>query len=128
MKRSPMPRRKTRLRQRNPARAARAFARNFGPKAEWIRGLPCLVRGCRRRSEACHAQARGMGGAKGDASVLVPLCRRHHGEAGELRTGERQAFTARYGLDLMAEAWRLEQEWQKIVVDGTYLPVRDSWS
>lgn len=47
MKRSPPPKRKTRLRKRNTKRAQRAFLRNFGSKAyvEAIHSVPCVVKG-----------------------------------------------------------------------------------
>ena len=44
---------------------------------------------------------------RGDRRSLVPLCAAHHGEAGEARTGQREAFQRRYGLDLDAKAEEL---------------------
>jgi hypothetical protein len=108
----PGPRRRTKLAPINPKRARAKYLRNFGPKADWIRSLPCLVPACWRETVAAHARARQMGGCGGDASVQVPLCDPHHREAGEYRTSARAAFEARYGLDLIAEAARLEAEWQ----------------
>lgn len=124
MKRSPITRsaplrrgdskleRRTRIRPINRERAAKKFERNFGEKASFVRSLPCLVSGCLVPSQAAHARARGMGGAKGDSTVLVPLCWQHHDEAGEYRTSDRAAFEARYGLDLMVIAGELEAQWQ----------------
>ncbi len=99
--------RKTRLAPVNRARRAKAYARNFGPRADAVRAMPCLVAGCRRPTVAAHARARGMGGAKGDARELVPLCQPHHLEAGEHRTSQRAAFEARHSLDLTADAARI---------------------
>lgn len=99
--------RKTRLAPVNRARRAKAYARNFGPRADSVRAMPCLVAGCRLPTVAAHARARGMGGAKGDARELVPLCQPHHLEAGEHRTSQRAAFELAHGLDLRAAAKRI---------------------
>ena len=106
MKRTALKRR-TPLRQRNPERRARLYARNFGEHADRVRSLPCLVPGCMQRVEACHARARGMGGAKGSWRDLVPLCREHHEEAGEHRTSKRHAFELRHGVSLTLAAAEL---------------------
>ncbi len=45
-----------------------------------------------------------MGGYGGDRTKLVPLCRRHHGEAGEYSTSQRTEFEECYGVDLVARA------------------------
>ena len=137
MKRSPLKRgspltRSTRVRASNPARRAKTFARNFGERGEAVRAMGCLVRsrvmesgnfaswtyspswcpsgGDDRDVQAAHVRARGMGGAKGDRRDLVPLCAKHHAEAGEHRTSARAAFEARYRLDLVAEAERIAVE------------------
>lgn len=102
----PGPRRRTKLAPVNRERARAKYLRNFGPKADAMRGGPCLVAGCPWPAVPAHVRARGMGGAKGSAADP------HHREAGEYRTSERSAFEARYGLDLIAEAARLEAEWQ----------------
>ena len=99
--------RRTPLRKANPERRARLYARNFGDHADTIRSMPCLVPGCQQRVEACHARARGMGGAKGSWRDLVPLCREHHIEAGEHRTTQRHAFELRHGVSLTLAAAEL---------------------
>jgi len=110
----------------NRERRRATFARNYGDRGGPVRALGCLVAiefarcvfdglGAPRRSwapcqgkvEAAHTRARGMGGAGGDRRDLVPLCSGHHLEAGERRTSARQAFEARYDLDLEAEARRI---------------------
>lgn len=106
MKRS-APMRRTALRRANPERRAKTFARNFGDRAALVRAMGCLVRGCHLPAQAAHAIARGMGGAKGTARHLVPLCHGHHTEAGEHRTSARARFEERHGLDLIAEADRI---------------------
>ena len=137
MKRSPMQRGKplargTRINPVNRKRKAATFARNFGDRGEAVRAMRCLVAVamlgsidrnasnawvysssyCRPpfETQAAHATARGMGGAKGDRRDLVPLCAKHHAEAGEARTSARADFERRYSLDLQAEAARIAAE------------------
>lgn len=66
----------------NRKRKAKLYARNFGDKADWIRGLPCEVTGVTRTTghdiDPAHMEARGMGGCGGDLTVLVPLWRPVH--------------------------------------------------
>ena len=107
MKRTPMKR-------SNPARRAKMYARNFGPLAEAVRAMPCLVARarkardlCRGRVQAAHVVARGMGGCGGDARSLVPLCARHHEESSARGTSKRAAFEARHGIVLQVEADRI---------------------
>lgn len=93
-----------------------------------VRAMPCIVaeamakrqnwspedsarmRGCSHVIEACHARARGMGGAKGDQHDLFPGCSTHHTEAGEMPGPGRWEGTARavfeetYGVDCTAKA------------------------
>jgi hypothetical protein len=70
---------------------------------------------CEGDVQAAHVLARGMGGAKGDRRQLVPLCARHHDEAGEgsakdEQPSKRAAFEALYGIVLKAEAQRIAVE------------------
>lgn len=88
----------------NRKRKAKMFERNFGARAALVRAMGCAVEGCREQPQAAHAIARGKGGAKGSKLDLVPLCARHHAEAGEARTSARADFEARHGLDLLALA------------------------
>lgn len=108
MRRTPLARR-TPLRRANPERRARAYARNFGERADRIRSMPCAVTcsSCSGRIVAAHAVPRGMGGARGDRRLLVPLCWRHHEEAGEARTSQRAAFEVRFNVCLRALAAKL---------------------
>ena len=78
-------------------------------RTDRVRAMPCLVPGCMQRVEACHARARGMGGAKGSWRDLVPLCREHHEEAGEHRTSKRHAFELRHGVSLTIAAAELAE-------------------
>jgi hypothetical protein len=128
--------RSTRLAPVNRKRRAKVFERNFGQRAAEVRSLGCIVGAKLGRelddqptfghklavavyhqesgqacdfggAQAAHARARGMGGCKGDRRDLVPLCHRHHLEAGEFRTTQRTEFEKRYGIDLVAEADRI---------------------
>jgi len=120
---------------RNPERRAAQHERNFGAphpergdtRADRVRAMPCLAAGraghrCRGVVQACHVDARGMGGRGGDCRVLVPLCGGAHDEAGELpslwyrsdpgayATTRRGQWEARHGVDLLAEAERIAAE------------------
>ena len=112
MKRTTITRR-ARLRPINAARRAKAYARNFGPRADAIRSMPCLVPGCPHPSQAAHSRARGMGGCGGDRRELVPLCAVHHAEAGEARTSQRAAFELEHGLSLTTLAAELAERFDE---------------
>lgn len=94
-----------RLKPVNRERRAAAFARNFGQRGALVRAMPCLLAGpgCEGQVQAAHAQARGMGGAKGDRFSLVPLCAGHH----RRQENGTKTFEAVHGLDLRAEAARI---------------------
>jgi len=108
--------RATRIAPINRARRKRLHARNFGPKAEWIRDQPCEVTGvCRdfgSRIVAAHMVARGMGGCGGDSTHLVPLEWSVHSD---FDTYTEAQFEARYGRTKESvresAAW-YEQAWQ----------------
>lgn len=105
MKRSPMPRRSsylerhTRLRARNPERAARRQAEAFGDCARMARLLPCCVCLALPPSDPAHVLSRGAGGK--DWANCAPLCRRHHSEQHHLGL---RSFELRHGIDLGAVA------------------------
>jgi hypothetical protein len=122
--------RSTKLAPVNRKRKAETYARNFGDRGGHVRAMNCLGLAldtahyfadleadptgepddsfaCSGPVQAAHVRARGMGGAKGDRRDLVPLCHRHHLEAGEFRTTQRTEFEKRYGIDLVAEADRI---------------------
>jgi hypothetical protein len=125
--------RSTRLAPVNRKRKAETYARNFGDRGSHVRALNCLglaldtahffadleaapheepddSLACSGPTQAAHARARGMGGAKGDRRDLVPLCQRHHVEAGELGTSQRADFERLHGISLTAEAARIAAE------------------
>lgn len=75
----------TRIRARNPERAARTLAEDFGDLADLVRRLPCCVVGCRRRpSDPAHVRSRGAGGHAWivvdgvKVGNIAPLCHSHH--------------------------------------------------
>lgn len=77
--------RRIRLRARNPERAAKALAEDFGELADLVRRLPCCVDGCRRQPiDPAHVVGRGAGGhawIEIDGELvgnIAPLCRAHH--------------------------------------------------
>jgi len=73
---------------------------------EWIRSLPCSVRGCYYSSQAAHVRLNTGGGMglKPPDKFSAPLCAEHHHEQHQI--GHR-AFDAKYGLDLRALAEEL---------------------
>lgn len=108
------------LKRVNEARAAAKRLRNF-PEADVVEQW-CLVRRqlaayqrehgikmfpagwsrCWGPVDPAHVTPLGGGGVKSDKYDVVRLCRGHHGE----QEGRTEAFEARYGLDLKAEAAR----------------------
>jgi hypothetical protein len=58
--------------------------------------------------QSAHVKCRGMGGCNGSSSDLVPLCGGCH-RAQEGVSNER--YQAQTGIDLVAEARRLEETW-----------------
>lgn len=108
-RKSAMPKPSKPMAKRNAKRAKKRHERDFGDKADWIRGLSCA--GCQKRSRWMHAHHARTRGAGGDASVLVPLCPPCHDTA---HTEGRRTFEAKRGVDLMALAERLEALWQEM--------------
>jgi hypothetical protein len=101
------------VKPRNGKRAAEADARNRGEEGKTVARMACLVPGCHDRAEVCHVIPKSA--ARGGRFDIVPLCRLHHGEAGEGRsdgrpTSLRTAFEKRHGLDLRAIADRIAIE------------------
>lgn len=98
----------------NRGRRAKAFLRNFGEKAAWVRSLPCA--GCALPADqgviqAAHVRARGMGGCGGDSSDLVPLCATRGCHALQEHLGV-EGFLRATGRDLPAIAGELEEIWK----------------
>ena len=107
-----------RLRPVNPERAAAKRLRNF-PTPDLVpqfcliahklaeyrarhgeKSTPAGWSRCWGPVDPAHVTPLGGGGVKSDKNDVVRLCRGHHGE----QEGRTQAFEARYGVDLKAEA------------------------
>lgn len=114
MKRSGIARGTTRMKAFNRARKKKAFARDFGPLANFVREMGCCI--CEdERAQACHVKSRGASGhawlENGDGN-LMPLCAEHHRyqhahgwnalviEGGEGAKGEGQAIAAMHAKAL----------------------------
>ncbi len=83
--------------------------RDFGVKARWVTGLPCVVCGiC--QCDPHHEPPRSLGGTAKD---LVPLCREHHtaGNHSRHQLGSTWTFLYIHNIDLIAEAKRIHQLW-----------------
>lgn len=94
---APMQRR-TPLRARNPKRAKKRHAQNFGPQASLCRKLQCPV--CVKLGEQQigesvphHDPTRAAGGTDRDT---MPMCAIHHGD---VHVCGRETFWTRVGLD-----------------------------
>ena len=109
------------VRKRNPERAAKRYARDYGEKGEWIRLQRCAVTGAmtgqyvfdpfeqqqvRVQVVASHFPSRGAGGR---AEHLIPLA--WHLEMRSHR--EKKRLEAEYGVDLKALAVEYEKRWQR---------------
>lgn len=76
---------------------------------DWIKTLPCFVARAECWSIVDPAHVfKTRGGGEYDRGKVVPLCRRHHGE----QEGRTDAFNAKYGVDLRAEARRLQRVYE----------------
>lgn len=104
-----------RLRPRNPERAARRFATDFGgqERLDWIHSHPCATCGAPAPSESSHEPTRGAGGKADDQ---MPQCHRCHTELHHdgPRAFERARGMEPYGLRAItarfAALWRERQE------------------
>lgn len=87
---------RSRLRRRNPVRAAARLAECFGPQAALCRSSPCSVPGCRAGPpcDPAHHPSRGAGGLDADT---FPLCRAHHAEQHQIGVA---SFARRYRIVL----------------------------
>lgn len=120
MKPRSQPIRRTRPKKVNRARKAKNHARAYGEKRAWVVTLPCLICGY-SPCDPAHVGTLG-GGLKSGSERLVPLCGPRLQLVGRLtdyfdghhRESHRgiKTFQAKYGIDLKAEAARIEREWQ----------------
>lgn len=107
----------------NKARKAKNFERAYGgsERREWVESKPCIACGHAPPSENAHVPPKGEHGTgyKGDARFVVPFCGDRLSEGRfvlgchTLYDKHRQTFVRLYpGLDVQAQAAKLEQEWQ----------------
>jgi hypothetical protein len=118
--RAPMPTRRTRVHAVNPERKARLLAEQFGPEAEEIRAMSCVVCGHPPPSHAHHVCSRGAGGKKQD---LAPLCAPEIGREGchqEVHRLGVETFEKLHQVNLAREAARISgARHVALVVRGT---------
>jgi hypothetical protein len=123
-RKKPLPRstkpiaRKTRVKKVNTKRRAKNKARAYGgeERVTWLKTLPCCVVGrpssppVRHFGEIvnAHITTGGMG-RKADAKLCVPMCDYHHKNQHLFGT---RGFELAYGIDLKAEAAKVEAAWQ----------------
>jgi hypothetical protein len=80
--------------------------RQFGPKADWIRTLPCAACGRDGPSDPAHMRSRGAGGT---SDHLVPLCRMCHTE--QHAKGIKTFFSKHGIIDTLDLADQYHQRW-----------------
>lgn len=116
--RSALPNRSGPPPKRNPKRASRAFIHAYESLArkKWVRGLPCVVRGCLTGPcDNAHVSRNAGAGLKGPSHEVVPMCRYHH--RGVLHQHGWATFTARCGWTqdaLLVRAAEIETEWRRL--------------
>ncbi len=100
--------RRTRLRTRNQERLDLRRHLQFGPKADWIRGLACSTCRAPAPSDPSHVTSRGAGGTAAD---LIPQCRVCHRQ---LHDVGRWTFEEEMGVDLGDLVERYEEFWRRV--------------
>lgn len=89
---------------RKKKRRAKLVEDQFGKRAHYVRGFPCIVERCDRwPTQAAHVKSRATGGLA--ENNLVPLCVVHHTEQ---HASGMSAFQAKHRIDLREEAERIE--------------------
>lgn len=98
-----------RIRPINVERHEREWGRVYHSleRVLFVKRLPCIVCGIRR----CHNShiANDGKGRKGDYTLIVPCCRKHHDELDN--ANGRLAFQEKYGVFLEVEAAATEGAW-----------------
>lgn len=87
----------------NPKRKARLRAEQFGPIRDYVVAMPCCVPACTAiaPSDPAHVRSRGAGGKW--RNNIIPLCRLHHTEQGQLGDITFQALH-KFDMSLIAHA------------------------
>jgi hypothetical protein len=98
-----------RNKRKNKERKRKLFEEQFGERAEFARGFPCIIEGCNQwPTQAAHVKSRGAGGKA--ESNIVSLCLHHHTEQHQLGI---LTFQTKYQIDLQSHAERIESLYQK---------------
>ena len=108
LERSPTATPRTPLPARNPERLKRRRDLQFGPKAEWIRTLPCATCKAPTPSDPSHVRSRGAGGTAAD---LIPQCRACHRQ---LHDRGRWTFEKEMSVNLVELVERYEGLWREV--------------
>jgi hypothetical protein len=105
-----------RIKKRNQRRKQKLFEEQFGPRADFARGFPCIIEGCATwPTQAAHVKSRGAGGKA--ESNIVSLCLHHHTEQHQMGI---LSFQAKYQIDLKSHAERIEQLYQQHGGNGEF--------
>lgn len=100
----------------NRERRARLYAKQFGAKADWVRGMPCCVSGKNVPVDVAHVD--GTRGAGADNSMIVPMCREAHRDFDEQPD---EKFLEIWGVSkemVREQARALESEWLRMMEEG----------
>lgn len=105
------------LKSVNRKRKDREWKRAYGSedRVRWVKQLNCLVCGA-VPSENAHIETGGTG-RKADADRVVPLCAKHHTDPEHGYDCNKATFEATHGLDLQAEAEKIEARWQRVLAE-----------
>jgi hypothetical protein len=95
--------------RRKKKRRAKLVEKQFGKRADYARGFPCVIEGCNRwPTHAAHVRSRAAGGVA--ENNIVSLCTVHHTEQHNMGI---LSFQAKYQIDLHGEAERIEEMFRK---------------
>jgi hypothetical protein len=104
------------LKPRNEVRAAKRYEENYGPKADWVRSLACVVSGSGGSKSdpivAAHVLGRGAGG---DSRDLVPMLASLHDSLHQMG---QDTFAVAHNCDLEGAADIIELRWRQFVKDS----------
>lgn len=106
----------------NPVRAAKQYARDYGPKGDWVRRLPCCCTG-KRTGEGVRDRELGMvsvvivaahfpgRGAGGHSTDLVPMADHLHTRGHQQGT---KTLEQVFGVSFKQLAAEYEARWQTV--------------
>src|SRR5438552_5229544 len=91
----------------------------------WIRTLPCIVPGCRRRSHCAHTGGRGLS-TKASDHDCVPICDWHHKVAPHCYHAGRRAFEQHYRISIREILEWLHRKPQMHLQSGEFVALFDA--